>query len=160
MEMAMWGKLGRLGESIFRRKTAEVEKQFLQAFAQACAGEEVAAIASPAKASGRARVPAAVTVPAAAVAPAGYEPRPLVTGAISAPAMSALPGVPLPAAASARPATPTVTPGEAAARTTASLRPLDREQPATGRAHRAAVAVAGLAAAAVLGWFLGREGVR
>src|SRR4051812_19576043 len=27
MDLAMWGRLGRLGESIFRRRTAEVEKQ-------------------------------------------------------------------------------------------------------------------------------------
>ena len=34
MEMAMWGKLGRMGESIFRRRTAEVEKQFVAAFSR------------------------------------------------------------------------------------------------------------------------------
>jgi uncharacterized protein len=42
MEMALWGKLGRLGESIIRRRTAEVEKQFVTAFSRACSGEIVA----------------------------------------------------------------------------------------------------------------------
>lgn len=36
MEMAMWGKLGRMGESIFRRRTLEVERQFVEAFTLAC----------------------------------------------------------------------------------------------------------------------------
>jgi hypothetical protein len=39
MEMAMWGKLGRMGESIFRRRTAEVERQFVDAFTLACEAE-------------------------------------------------------------------------------------------------------------------------
>jgi hypothetical protein len=43
MEMALWGKLGRLGEAIFRRRTAEVEQQFVAAFTQACTGKTVAA---------------------------------------------------------------------------------------------------------------------
>jgi carbon monoxide dehydrogenase subunit G len=38
MELAMWGKLGRMGESIFRRTTVEVERQFAEAFARVCAG--------------------------------------------------------------------------------------------------------------------------
>jgi uncharacterized protein len=38
MELAMWGKLGRMGESIFRRKTVEVERQFVEAFTRACDG--------------------------------------------------------------------------------------------------------------------------
>jgi Uncharacterized conserved protein len=40
IEMAMWGKLGRMGESIFRRRTAEVEKQFVEAFTQACRAQQ------------------------------------------------------------------------------------------------------------------------
>jgi len=40
IEMAMWGKLGRLGESIFRRRTAEVEKQFVEAFTNACRAKQ------------------------------------------------------------------------------------------------------------------------
>lgn len=153
MEMAMWGRLGRLGESIFRRRTAEVEKQFLQAFARACAGEDVAALAAPAAVAAPARTPApAVAVPAA---PA-YEPVPLVAGAVSAPAMSALPGVPLPAAPAVTPVTP-VTPDEAAARATASLRPLGAEGPPARPARRTAIALAAAAASVVLAWFIGRR---
>jgi hypothetical protein len=37
MDMALWGKLGRLGEPIVRRRSVEVERQFSAAFAQACA---------------------------------------------------------------------------------------------------------------------------
>jgi uncharacterized protein len=40
IEMAMWGKLGRLGESIFRRRTAEVEKQFVETFTKACRAQQ------------------------------------------------------------------------------------------------------------------------
>jgi hypothetical protein len=36
MDMALWGKLGRLGEPIVRRRSVEVERQFSAAFAQAC----------------------------------------------------------------------------------------------------------------------------
>ncbi len=41
MEMAMWGKLGRLGESVIRRRTAEVEAQFAEALSAVCAGKPV-----------------------------------------------------------------------------------------------------------------------
>lgn len=41
IEMAMWGKLGRLGESVIRRRTAEVETQFAEALAAVCAGKPV-----------------------------------------------------------------------------------------------------------------------
>jgi uncharacterized protein len=40
IEMAMWGKLGRMGESIFRRRTAEVEKEFVAAFTRACKAQQ------------------------------------------------------------------------------------------------------------------------
>src|SRR4051812_27393136 len=56
MEMALWGKLGRLGESIFRRRTAEVERQFVAAFSEAC-GVPVAA-AAPVPAAAPEPVPA------------------------------------------------------------------------------------------------------
>jgi carbon monoxide dehydrogenase subunit G len=36
MELALWGKLGRLGESIVQRRTVEVERQFVEAFTRAC----------------------------------------------------------------------------------------------------------------------------
>ncbi|WP_406033233.1 SRPBCC domain-containing protein [Nocardioides sp. NBC_00163] len=48
MEMAMWGKLGRLGEAVIRRRTAEVEAQFAEALAAVCAGKPV-----PTRASGK-----------------------------------------------------------------------------------------------------------
>lgn len=48
MELALWGKLGRLGEPIVRKRTAEVEKQFVRAFAEACGGAPVPATASAA----------------------------------------------------------------------------------------------------------------
>lgn len=36
MEIALWGKLGRLGESIIRRRTSEVERDFVLAIVRAC----------------------------------------------------------------------------------------------------------------------------
>lgn len=151
MDLAMWGRLGRLGESIFRRRTAEVEQQFLAAFARACAGEDVAAAAA-----GPADRPAPVTV---AALPETFErvpdPQPTVPGAVSAPAVSALPGVPVPAASVAVLARPAVSPDAAAAAAVASMRPLTDVRPAAGRAlgRRPAVAaglVAVLAALAAL----------
>jgi len=41
LEMAMWGKLGRLGESVIRRRSSEVEKQFAAALTAVCAGKPV-----------------------------------------------------------------------------------------------------------------------
>jgi carbon monoxide dehydrogenase subunit G len=41
LEMALWGKLGRLGESVIRRRTSEVEKRFATALAAVCAGEPI-----------------------------------------------------------------------------------------------------------------------
>jgi carbon monoxide dehydrogenase subunit G len=89
MEMALWGKLGRMGESIFRRRTAEVEKQFVVAFSEACTTgvpavvgtspvEEAPAAASPELTTARAPAPTPTEirpVPAqvpAAPAPAGF----------------------------------------------------------------------------------------
>jgi hypothetical protein len=40
-ELAIRGKLGRLGESVIRRRTAEVERQFAEALAAVCAGRPV-----------------------------------------------------------------------------------------------------------------------
>jgi carbon monoxide dehydrogenase subunit G len=42
MELAIRGKLGRLGESIIRRRTAEAEREFVAAFARACAAGSAA----------------------------------------------------------------------------------------------------------------------
>jgi carbon monoxide dehydrogenase subunit G len=38
LDVALWGKIGRLGESIVRRRTEEVERQFVTAFSAVCAG--------------------------------------------------------------------------------------------------------------------------
>jgi carbon monoxide dehydrogenase subunit G len=37
LDVALWGKIGRLGESIVRRRTEEVERQFAAAFSRVCA---------------------------------------------------------------------------------------------------------------------------
>jgi carbon monoxide dehydrogenase subunit G len=94
MEMALWGKLGRMGESIFRRRTAEVEKQFVERYTQVCAGvplEEVAA-------GGKAGVEAApqTAAPAAEAAAAG-RPMAAPAAALGGPAAEAT--LPLKAAA-------------------------------------------------------------
>ncbi|MGQ4618820.1 SRPBCC domain-containing protein [Nocardia sp. R7R-8] len=41
LEMAMWGKLGRLGEAVIRRRSIEVERQFAENVAAVCAGRPV-----------------------------------------------------------------------------------------------------------------------
>jgi carbon monoxide dehydrogenase subunit G len=74
LEMAMWGKLGRLGEAVIRRRTIEVEKQFAEALTAICAGQPV-----PARVDKRAaRRPASdqsveqpATQPRTATSPAG-----------------------------------------------------------------------------------------
>ncbi|MDQ0380467.1 CoxG family protein [Amycolatopsis thermophila] len=37
LDVAIWGKIGRLGESIVRRRSQEVEREFVAAFAEICA---------------------------------------------------------------------------------------------------------------------------
>jgi len=51
MDMALWGKLGRLGEPIIRRRSREVEVEFAKALAVACGAplDKVEAIAPAAK---------------------------------------------------------------------------------------------------------------
>lgn len=70
LDLAIRGKIGRLGESIVRRRSAEVERQFVEAFSRICAGERPvpAAVAAPtttgtatAAATARAAEPAAAT---------------------------------------------------------------------------------------------------
>ncbi|HEY3685265.1 MAG TPA: SRPBCC domain-containing protein [Streptosporangiaceae bacterium] len=39
MDVALWGKIGRLGESIVRRRSTEVERQFVAAFTRICTGQ-------------------------------------------------------------------------------------------------------------------------
>ncbi len=46
MDMALWGKLGRLGEPIIRRRSREVELEFARALATAC-GAPVEDVPSP-----------------------------------------------------------------------------------------------------------------
>ena len=41
LELAMWGKLGRLGESVIRRSSVEVERQFSEALAAVCEGKPI-----------------------------------------------------------------------------------------------------------------------
>jgi carbon monoxide dehydrogenase subunit G len=36
LDVALWGKIGRLGESIVRRRTEEVERQFAETFSRVC----------------------------------------------------------------------------------------------------------------------------
>ena len=59
MDMALWGKIGRLGESIVRRRTAEVESQFVERFSAAAAGDGATTLATEAPA------PTAPTAPTA-----------------------------------------------------------------------------------------------
>lgn len=66
LEMAMWGKLGRLGESVIRRRTVEVEQQFAEALTAVCSGQPVPQ--RPEKASGRRK-----SAPAAAAAPGAVQ---------------------------------------------------------------------------------------
>lgn len=54
LEMAMWGKLGRLGEPVIRRRSAEVEKQFAAALTAVCAGEPIPESGGRPRASARA----------------------------------------------------------------------------------------------------------
>jgi carbon monoxide dehydrogenase subunit G len=89
MDMALWGKLGRLGESIFRRRTAEVERQFVAAFSRACTGEVPAAAVEPAVVSAVPTTPApapTVAAPAPARAPAPTGTAPARTALAPAPA--------------------------------------------------------------------------
>ncbi|QRP45668.1 CoxG family protein [Amycolatopsis sp. FDAARGOS 1241] len=37
LDVAIWGKIGRMGESIVRRRSQEVEREFVAAFAEICA---------------------------------------------------------------------------------------------------------------------------
>jgi hypothetical protein len=49
MDLALWGKLGRLGEPIVRRRSVEVEQQFSAAFADAVLGRTPAPAPVPAR---------------------------------------------------------------------------------------------------------------
>jgi hypothetical protein len=69
MDLALWGKLGRLGEPIVRRRSVEVERQFSAAFADAVLGKTpVTAPAAKQVASANGTTPASGTASAVAVA--------------------------------------------------------------------------------------------
>lgn len=70
MDVALWGKLGRLGEPIVRRRSVEVERQFSAAFADAVLGRVPATPAPAAKrvAAANGTTSARGTAPAVAVA--------------------------------------------------------------------------------------------
>ncbi len=74
MDMALWGKLGRLGEPIIRRRSREVELEFARSLAIACGApvEDVPAQRKARKAVTAA--PAKVSTAAAVPAPADHEP--------------------------------------------------------------------------------------
>lgn len=76
LEMAMWGKLGRLGEAVIRRRSVEVERQFSEALAAVVTGQPIPhrqrAEEKAARKAGRA-VPTATT-PTAPVAGQATEP--------------------------------------------------------------------------------------
>ncbi|MCT2587705.1 CoxG family protein [Actinophytocola gossypii] len=67
MDMALWGKLGRLGEPIIRRRSREVELEFAKSLAAAC-GVPVEP-AQPARAGAPAGPAASAAAPAAASPP-------------------------------------------------------------------------------------------
>ncbi|HWG01076.1 MAG TPA: SRPBCC domain-containing protein [Trebonia sp.] len=66
MDIALWGKLGRLGEPIIRRRSVEVERQFSAAFADAVLGRTPAAPVAPVAPAPAARSAAAANGSAAA----------------------------------------------------------------------------------------------
>lgn len=69
MELSVWGRLGRMGEPIIRRRTAEVEREFAVRLAQVCGSEQPAgSAATPAP------QPAPRPVPAAADGRPGLHP--------------------------------------------------------------------------------------
>lgn len=89
MDIALWGKLGRLGEPIVRRRSVEVERQFSAAFAQAC-NESVPAAPPVTDASPVTGTPAVATAVGTIDRPA------LAASAATRPAAAA--GAPRPAA--------------------------------------------------------------
>jgi carbon monoxide dehydrogenase subunit G len=76
MDIALWGKLGRLGEPIVRRRSVEVERQFSAAFADAVLGRTPAPAGPAAKpvASANGAVPDAAGSSVAVAAPPAQAP--------------------------------------------------------------------------------------
>lgn len=76
IDLAIRGKLGRLGESVIRGRTAEVERQFAAALAAVCAGRPVPRRNEPepqraASATSDAEIPQRAEIPLRAATPAG-----------------------------------------------------------------------------------------
>jgi hypothetical protein len=79
MDVALWGKLGRLGEPIVRRRSIEVERQFSAAFADAVLGKApttALSAARPRPAKPAAAGPAAGSTATAVLAPPAADPAP------------------------------------------------------------------------------------
>jgi uncharacterized protein len=72
-DMAMWGKLGRLGEPVIRRRTVEVQKQFAEAIAAVASGRPVPAAGAGSRKAQPTAAPAVAPAPPAPVAPAATE---------------------------------------------------------------------------------------
>lgn len=81
MDLAIWGKIGRLGESIVRRRTAEVEAQFVERFTAAASATSDPAAAAAAVASPG----AAAAAPAEGAAPTPGAPASVATALREAP---------------------------------------------------------------------------
>lgn len=71
MEMALWGKIGRLGEAIVRRRSVEIERQFVERFSAACTEQAAASGASVPDAADKPLDTASVAAPRTEPAPAG-----------------------------------------------------------------------------------------
>jgi uncharacterized protein len=82
MDMALWGKLGRLGEPIIRRRSREVELEFARSLAIAC-GAPVEDLPAPRKAPRTSRL-ATLTKPVAAPDATSVAPAPTQDLAIAA----------------------------------------------------------------------------
>ncbi|ODT96363.1 MAG: hypothetical protein ABS81_30895 [Pseudonocardia sp. SCN 72-86] len=79
LEIALWGKLGRLGESIVGRRSREVERQFVERFTAVCAAGPPGPGNPEVRTHGAAPVPvpaAAPVAPRPVAAPAAHRPRP------------------------------------------------------------------------------------
>lgn len=79
LELAMWGKLGRLGEPVIRRRSVEVQKQFAEALAAVCAGRPVETAAPSRRAGGRRRATEPVGATSGTAPVAGEEPPSVTT---------------------------------------------------------------------------------
>lgn len=77
LEIAMWGKLGRLGESVIRRRSVEVERQFSEALAAVCAGKPIPYKQEASKAARKAQTSPRESTQAAESEPSAVMPTPV-----------------------------------------------------------------------------------